>query len=548
MIELFKIISKNFKLLIRSKSSALIIILGPLLVIFLVGIAFDNMNKFSLNIGTYSSGYSELSDSFIEKLKAKEFRVDKTSSEEQCIEKIKEGKLHTCIIFPPDLTIESGKQNEITFHVDYSKMNLIWMVLDTLSTKLDERSSELSLDLTENLLKKIESTRTAIISQQSAITDIKEDNAQINTKIAEFNLKVQELKTTSVDIRSFILDKVTGAKAEIESTVLKISDSNATESQINIITSSIYSIQTYLINIENKIQDPNDLTESDWSKINRLLDEITGQISSINGILSGSSSKIDDIQSSLTNIQNELSSIQVNDAATVVNPITTIIKPVVPEKTYLNYLFPSLIILVIMFISILLSTTLVMMEKHSPAYFRNFITPTRSITFIIATYLTNMIMVIAQIAIIIVISSYFFKAQVIPNLGVIILGLFLITTLFTFVGMIIGYIFTSEETATLASISIGSIFLFLSNVILPLESMPSYVRNIAEFNPFVLSESLLKKVMIFNVKLPELVNEFQWLAVYSAVLIILIWIIQKSVRKHLFHRLSNMRYKKHKKS
>ena len=59
MSALLKIIKKNLKLLIRSKGSALIIILGPLLVIFLVGIAFDNLNTFSLNIGTYSERSEE---------------------------------------------------------------------------------------------------------------------------------------------------------------------------------------------------------------------------------------------------------------------------------------------------------------------------------------------------------------------------------------------------------------------------------------------------------------------------------------------------------
>ena len=69
MHPLFTIISKNLKLLIRSKSYALIIILVPLLVIFLFVKAFDNIVKCSINIGTYSSSYSDLSESFIEKLK-----------------------------------------------------------------------------------------------------------------------------------------------------------------------------------------------------------------------------------------------------------------------------------------------------------------------------------------------------------------------------------------------------------------------------------------------------------------------------------------------
>ena len=67
MKNVFRIISKNLKLLIRSKSSALIIILAPLLLILLVGIAFDNANAYGLNIGVFSQSDNENVDLLIDK-------------------------------------------------------------------------------------------------------------------------------------------------------------------------------------------------------------------------------------------------------------------------------------------------------------------------------------------------------------------------------------------------------------------------------------------------------------------------------------------------
>ena len=179
MPAIWTIIKKNFKLLIRSKSSALIVILGPLLVIFLVGIAFDNVNKYSLSIGVYSDSYSELTESFIIKMQENEFRVQKMDTIDLCIEKIKQNTIHTCIVFPADLDIESDAVNEITFHVDYSKLNLVWMVLDTLSTKIEERSSELSLDLTTALLQKVENTKTEVADMQPKIEGLQEQEKTI---------------------------------------------------------------------------------------------------------------------------------------------------------------------------------------------------------------------------------------------------------------------------------------------------------------------------------------------------------------------------------
>ncbi|MBT3731146.1 hypothetical protein HN840_04115, partial [archaeon] len=62
-IKLFYILSKNMRLLVRSKLSALIFFFGPLLLVFLVALAFNTSTLYDLNVATYSESYSELADS-----------------------------------------------------------------------------------------------------------------------------------------------------------------------------------------------------------------------------------------------------------------------------------------------------------------------------------------------------------------------------------------------------------------------------------------------------------------------------------------------------
>jgi ABC-type multidrug transport system permease subunit len=547
MNKLFKIIKKNFKLLIRSKSSALIIILGPLLVIFLVGIAFDNVNKFTLNIGTYSEGYSELTESFTTKLEQNNFQVQKIDSEQECINMIKQGKLNTCIVYPKDLKVESDKVNEIIFHVDNSKINLVWMVLETISGKLEERSSELSLDLTQNLLEKISLTKEELTKTKPAVENLKAENQQMLADLESSESKTIDLNNNIFEIKSTLLEKVGFIESKVSETQKQINDSdNITSSDKSSLTTKLAEISTYLYNIRGKLEDQSNVSVSKMTSIINLLDTIQVNINSIKTNAASASSRINEIQNSFDTIFSAISTIQITDAAKIVNPITTRIKPVTTEKSQLNFLFPSLVTLVIMFISILLSNTLVMMEKHSPAYFRNFITPTRDITFILATYLTNLFLVFIQLTIILIISAGFFKAQILSSIPATILIIFISITFFTFIGMLIGYLFDSEETSTLAAISIGSIFLFLSNVILPIETMPSYVQQIAKFNPFVLGESLLRKAVIFKADFLSLSNELIILAAYSLVLLLIIWIFQRAVRKHMVHKFSFGKHKKEK--
>jgi ABC-type polysaccharide/polyol phosphate export permease len=64
--------------------------------------------------------------------------------------------------------------------------------------------------------------------------------------------------------------------------------------------------------------------------------------------------------------------------------------------------------------------------------------------------------------------------------------------------MLFGYLFNTKQTVTLATISAAMIMLFFSNTILPLETLSSYTRNIVQYNPFIIGETMLKKVLLFG--------------------------------------------------
>jgi len=97
------------------------------------------------------------------------------------------------------------------------------------------------------------------------------------------------------------------------------------------------------------------------------------------------------------------------------------------------------------------------------------------------------------------------------------LVLFLIAVMFILLGMFVGYLFKSAETSNLASISLVSVLLFFSNTILPLESLPVSIRDIVMLNPFVIAESLLKRIMLFG---SSLNNELYYIIVIGIYILI----------------------------
>jgi len=231
-----------------------------------------------------------------------------------------------------------------------------------------------------------------------------------------------------------------------------------------------------------------------------------------------------EIESSIGDIT-ELDWAQSIKASDIMNPIPVDILPVKGEVsavgsvskglTYLDYLLPALLILVVMFVSTLLTSTLVIKERKSRAYFRNLISPTSSILLMYGTCFISLILVSFQVALLIGVAATFFGVTIGSPLSIILIMALTMST-FIALGCAIGYLFNSEETATIASISTALIFLLFSTLIIPLETMPFIMRKIAQFSPFVISETALRKSLIFNIPLGGMVREITMLIVSLA--------------------------------
>ena len=94
----------------------------------------------------------------------------------------------------------------------------------------------------------------------------------------------------------------------------------------------------------------------------------------------------------------------------------------------------------------------------------------------------------------------------------------------------IGYLFKTEQIGILASTFSASIFLFLSGILMPIENMPGFLMKIVQFNPFVLSVSLLRKSILFQQSFMALQSEMLYLVLFIAVM---------ALSYLLFHLLGN---------
>ena len=91
-MKVFKITGKNLKILARSKTTLLMVVFGPLLIMLLVGFAFNSTSTSKLNIGYVTDKSTNLTQSFIQALNDNpNFLVVSSPSETQCVNMIQQG-------------------------------------------------------------------------------------------------------------------------------------------------------------------------------------------------------------------------------------------------------------------------------------------------------------------------------------------------------------------------------------------------------------------------------------------------------------------------
>ena len=576
------LVKKNFKNLIRTKASSLVIILGPLFVIFLAGLAFDNTNIYSVKIGTYTPTENELTQSFEARL-ASQFQLEKFSSEQSCVEAIKNDEVHTCLVFSKNFTIGEAPSNEVTFYVDYSRLNLVWTIMNTMTTKISSRVAEVSKNLTKTLLSTLDYTQSRISNQRDVVVRMTTENDLISRNAMDLEVELGDIDL-SFNPDEFGLSDLSSQKTKVKHWVenaLSISEQSlseatkfisAAESLVSGSTAGselqeqlVASFQSSVDSIKElkaKLSTTKDLAGQEFAEFDNFAKDLQSQISetkskldeadtsrqlgirvigAVRALLDKSLISILEVQNALNEIENRIGEIQIRDPEAITQPIVTNIKPVVAQRTYLNYIFPVLIVLVIMFTSLLLAPTLILLEKNSLASFRTFMTPTKDSSRLFATFLTCFLILLLQLVVIMAITSIFFSASILANLGSSLVLLLIVSGLFIFLGMVIGYGFNSEETAILASISLGSMFLFISDVIIPIESMTPALAKLASYNPFVLGSDTLRRALLFNTSLVDLGNAVLTLLGYVAfVMILAVGVYYVSKRKYFSQALKKM--------
>lgn len=571
---LYGVLVKNFKRMVQSKSSLAAIFLGPFIILLLINGAYSNVDSINLDIGLVLDVQSEFMDDFKLRLIANKLEVFEFTVIDNCINNLKHGTVDVCI--------EANLNNDkpaINFHIDYSKMNLINVMMNVLTKQVGAQTESLRLMFLQELASKIQESAEMVSDVKKEFDSIVEGDNNPLTKIDE--MKYQVLSTTDFisSARSSLADMKTKSRdlfLDTDDSLDEFKDDiESVESKAKSQQSVVNSLQSYTTQCETSYL-PEVITEdfldgyteseliemlaeygkckcidyfrpnletldSDLELVIVYLDDAGNEIGSAkirnkdfydstiyainkqerNLVLfesqkDGIINTIDEFNSDFTaklfafkdtidavHAQTENISAKVTlSSSQLANPIDVVVKPISIERDMIVYVFPMMYFFILMFISLIFSSTFAYSEKKSLATDRNLLSPLNDFIHSFGMYLSLVVLIFVQGSILILLANWYFDLAIsLMTFIKIAVVSFTVISLFVILGILLGNIFKSQLIVMLTSIAFVIVLFLYSDLIRPLELMSPMAHMIISINPFVLGATAISKLILFEMPL-----------------------------------------------
>ena len=427
---LLLLVKKNIKLLVRSKGSLLIVILAPLLLILLIGLSYDTASNYGLVLGVLSSWSSSESTIFKESIEDIGYKVLLYNDLSDCEADLIDGYTHACVNVPDDLTVKSNEIKAVEIIIDASRTNLAGEVQAVLDDQFQVRTQQLSEDLVHVLLDRIIETSTLLEYVASDLSDQLNIVEQLNARSISAEEQVKVVPNISYEL-SVSSTTATSLLEEYEDHIQQLRKHyTAVENSIETVTPTIESKLNSLDNVITDLEDDLDSSaslslngivqgiyqseqglgslESELSEYMNTINFVEDDLKTVNSLVAELNSKLSTSHKQTNILVRESKTLNVDNASVITDPVVVDVVPVA-GGTRLQYVFPALISMITLFLSLMLSITLVMMEKTNTASVRNRVIPVKKKLFLLSNIISTLILVMFQVTIMMLISTAFLQ-------------------------------------------------------------------------------------------------------------------------------------------
>jgi ABC-2 type transport system permease protein len=196
---------------------------------------------------------------------------------------------------------------------------------------------------------------------------------------------------------------------------------------------------------------------------------------------------------------------------------------------YKTYMVPGILVLLVTMITLFLSAMNIVREKEIGTLEQINVTPIRKYQFIIGKLFPFWILGMVILSIGLLIAKFVFNVPMLGSLGLIYAFTALYLLLILGFGLFISNHTDTQQQAMFISWFFMVIFILMSGLFTPIESMPHWAQNITLFNPIRYFVEIIRMVMLKGATFSDITTQFLVIIVYAVILNALAVISYKKV-------------------
>ncbi len=188
-----------------------------------------------------------------------------------------------------------------------------------------------------------------------------------------------------------------------------------------------------------------------------------------------------------------------------------------PDLNYQTYMVPGILVLLVTMIGTFLSSMNVVREKEIGTIEQLNVTPLRKRDFIIGKLLPFWVLALVELAIGLVVAKVVFDIPMLGSIPLIfaLAGLYLLVMLA--IGLLVSTVTDTQQQAMFLAWFFIVIFILMSGLFTPIESMPTWAQRLTLLNPIAYFIEIMRRVLLKGAGIEAVRDQVIALAVYAMV-------------------------------
>ena len=192
-----------------------------------------------------------------------------------------------------------------------------------------------------------------------------------------------------------------------------------------------------------------------------------------------------------------------------------------PELNYKHFMLPGILVLLVSLVGLFLSSMNIVKEKEVGTIEQLNVTPIKKYQFIIGKLVPFWMIAMFELAFGLTLGKLIFNTPIVGNVGIIFLSATVYMIVVLGLGLFVSTVTETQQQAMFIAWFIMIIFVLMSGLFTPIESMPPWAQVVTLFNPVAYFIEIMRRVLLKGATFGDIERQWWSLVAYAVVIIMI---------------------------